>query len=177
MLDFPLKGELGTVGQRQSSGNPITNRIFSLSRVKDTRKQCALLSSFVLGAMILNALSANGAAAAGGEASSEPPLTTDPIAQVPWLSVGDWYSPDFHGAAGSSNSITARLLLPFETGPLNHVLRTTIPFNVKAPPAEAQNDTSENISDLPLGAGNLGDITVYDLLVFPLLDGRRGSGP
>ena len=93
------------------------------------------------------------------------------------LSFANWYSPIFHGAATSSNSVVIRVLLPFETGPLNHVARITIPFNTKAPPTKGQNDTSENISDLPLAAGSLGDITVYDLLVSRLLHGRLGVGP
>ncbi len=152
--------------------------------MRPPEKRCASRSLFVLVAAILNVLSAGDAVAASPAATAngtaswqQPPLTTDPISQVPWLSVSDWYSPSFHGEAGSSDAITVRLLVPFETGPLNHVFRATIPFNIKAPPTEAQNDTSENISDLPLGASNLGDITLYDLVVFPLLVGRLGIGP
>jgi hypothetical protein len=143
--------------------------------LRDSRKyaRCFL---FVFIPAIFNVLSVNDAAPANGTAPW-PPLTTDPIAQVPWLSLANWYSPTFHGAAASSNSVVIRVLLPFETGSLNHVARITIPFSTKAPPTEGQNDTSENISDLPLGAGNLGDITVYDLLVFRLLHGRFGVGP
>ena len=140
--------------------------------------KCALCCLFFLIAAIVNVLPEDDAVPATNAASwQQPPLTTDPIAQVPWLSIANWYSPSFHGAASSSDSVTVRVLLPFATGPLNHVARITIPFNTKAPPTEGQNDTSENIADLPLGAGNLGDITVYDLLVFRVLDGRVGIGP
>jgi hypothetical protein len=145
--------------------------------VKGGEKRYGLRPSLVLIAAILNTLSTRNAVVAGNAVSRQELLTTDPIAGVPWLSVGDWYSPNFHGSAGSSDSITVRLLIPFETGPLHHVFRTTIPFNAKPLPTEAQNDTSESLSDLPLGAGNLGDITAYDPVVFRLLEGRFGIGP
>ena len=105
-------------------------------------------------------------------------LTTDPLAQTPWISVGDWYTPSFYDARNSaSDSLTVRGLLPFRTGALRHVARLTLPFEVKSPPEGGQNFTEQDIADVPTGGISLGDIGLYDLVIFDVLNGRFGIGP
>ncbi len=86
----------------------------------------------------------------------------DPTASLMALQIADWYTASFHGLDGEdANSIVLRPVMPFRTGPLNHILRVTMPF----------------ITDHPVLNSGLSDTTVFDLLVFSRSWGRWGVGP
>jgi hypothetical protein len=86
----------------------------------------------------------------------------DPTASLASLQVADWYNASLHGLSGeSANTVVLRPVIPFRTGPLDHILRVTAPF----------------ITDHPTLDSGLSDLTVFDLVVFNEKWGRWGVGP
>ena len=76
----------------------------------------------------------------------------DPTASLMALQVADWYTAAYHApTSGSGNALVLRPVIPFQTGSLPNIFRATIPFITQSPGQDT----------------GLGDITVFDLVVFP----------
>jgi hypothetical protein len=88
--------------------------------------------------------------------------TEDPTASLMSLQIADWYTASFHELDDEdANTVVLRPVIPFKTGPLNHIFRATVPF----------------ITDSPALDAGLSDITLFDLMVFSQSWGRWGLGP
>jgi len=86
----------------------------------------------------------------------------DPTASLMSFQIADWYTAGFHKLDDEdANSVVLRPVIPFQTGPLNHIFRATVPF----------------ITDSPVLDSGLSDITLFDLVVFNESWGRWGIGP
>ncbi len=87
---------------------------------------------------------------------------SDPTASLMNFQLGWWSTTDVYGIpAESSNSLVLRSALPFSLGETNHIMRVTAPI----------------ILDGLGSSSGLGDITVFDLMVFNESWGRWGFGP
>ncbi len=99
------------------------------------------------------------AAGSGGQALEQ--AANDPTASVMSVQLSDWYAFEYHDLPGASdNAVALRAAIPFQTGSLNHIFRLTAPI----------------ITDHPVFDAGLGDISVFDLVVFNESWGRWGVG-
>jgi hypothetical protein len=95
----------------------------------------------------------------GGQSLDQ--AASDPTASVMSLQFADWYTYDYHDLPGGDDNVIAlRAAIPFQTGNLHHIFRVTAPI----------------ITDHPVLDSGLGDLTVFDLLVFEESWGRWGVG-
>lgn len=95
----------------------------------------------------------------GGQALEQ--AANDPTASVMSVQFSDWYAFEYHNLPGASdNTVALRAAIPFKTGSLDHIFRVTAPI----------------ITDHPVLDSGLGDITVFDLVVFNERWGRWGVG-
>ena len=86
----------------------------------------------------------------------------DPTASLMSVQVQNLYSGDYQKLDDeNSNTILLRSAVPFSTGSLNHIARATLPI----------------ITESPFGKSGLGDLVLFDLLVFGESWGRWGVGP
>ncbi|OCP35774.1 hypothetical protein [Ensifer sp. LC163] len=84
----------------------------------------------------------------------------DPTASIMSLQLADWYTPTYHHLDDSDNAIALRAAIPFELGGIDNIFRITAPI----------------ITDHPALEPGLGDITIFDLMVFNENWGRWGVG-
>jgi hypothetical protein len=97
---------------------------------------------------------------AGGQSLEQ--AASDPTASLMSLQVQDVYAPSYHRLDDESgNTLLLRSALPFMTAELSHIARLTLPV----------------ITDSPSGADGLGDLVLFDLVVFERAWGRWGVGP
>ncbi|MFZ0613034.1 MAG: hypothetical protein WAM73_12405 [Desulfobacterales bacterium] len=86
----------------------------------------------------------------------------DPTASLMNIQIQNVYTGDYHNLDDESgNAILLRSAVPFETGPLSHIARATLPI----------------VTSSPSGESGLGDLTLFDLIVFEQPWGRWGVGP
>lgn len=96
----------------------------------------------------------------GGQALDQ--AANDPTASLMNVQIQNIYTGDYHNLDDESgNTILLRSAVPFRTGPLNHIARGTLPI----------------VTDSPSGESGLGDLVLFDLLVFDEKWGRWGVGP
>ena len=96
----------------------------------------------------------------GGQSQDQ--AANDPTASISTLQLQMLYSGDYHNLEnGHATTLQIRGAVPFKTGSLNHILRATIPLAI----------------DTPSESSGLSDLTLFDLIVFPLSKGRWGIGP
>ena len=78
------------------------------------------------------------------------------------VQIQDIYSGNYHNLNDESgNTLLLRSAIPFQTGPLNHIARATLPV----------------VTDSPSGKSGLSDLVLFDLIVFNESWGRWGIGP
>ncbi|MGD9018047.1 MAG: hypothetical protein PVH30_11720 [Desulfobacterales bacterium] len=97
---------------------------------------------------------------AGGQALDQ--AANDPTASLMNIQIQNIYTDSYHNLDDESgNTILLRSAVPFSTGPLDHIARATFPI----------------ITDSPAGESGVGDLVLFDLLVFNRSWGRWGFGP
>lgn len=104
-----------------------------------------------------------GAQQAAGDPGSDDELAaqaTDPTAALMSLQFNDWYTASFYDQDGSANQVVFRPVIPFRLLGTQHIFRATLPY----------------FTSSPSGSLGLGDITVFDLVVFDQAWGRWGVG-
>ena len=78
------------------------------------------------------------------------------------VQIQNLYSGAYHNLNDESgNTILLRSAMPFTTGPLKHIARVTLPI----------------VTSSPSGKSGLGDLVLFDLIVFDQPWGRWGVGP
>lgn len=98
--------------------------------------------------------------AEGGQALDQ--AANDPTASLMSVQIQDIYSGNYHNLNDESgNTLLLRSAIPFQTGPLNHIARATLPV----------------VTDSPSGKSGLSDLVLFDLIVFNESWGRWGIGP
>lgn len=103
---------------------------------------------------------AEGSDALQGQSLSQ--AASDPTASLMNFQLGWWSATDVYGIPEeSSNTLLLRSALPFSLGETNHIMRVTAPV----------------VFDGLGSSSGLGDITVFDLMVFNQSWGRWGFGP
>lgn len=86
----------------------------------------------------------------------------DPTASLMSVQIQNIYTGDYHNLKDENgNTILLRSAVPFNTGPLNHIARATLPAVTKS----------------PSGKDGLSDLVLFDLIVFNQSWGRWGVGP
>lgn len=87
---------------------------------------------------------------------------SDPTASLMSVQIQNIYTGDYHNLKDEDgNTILLRSAVPFNTGPLNHIARATLPVVTKN----------------PTGKDGLSDLVLFDLIVFNQSWGRWGVGP
>jgi len=112
---------------------------------------------------LIAALSATVSWAAEGESGqSLGQAASDPTASLLALQLQNVYVGDFHNLDDeNTNTVQFRAAVPFNTGTLKHIARATLPM----------------ITDSLSGKRGLGDLVLFDLIVFERDWGRFGVGP
>jgi len=85
---------------------------------------------------------------------------TDPTASLMSFQLNDWYTANYHGQEGSSNSAVFRAAIPFELAGTNQIFRVTQPY----------------VTSSSRGPTGFTDTTIFDLVVFNQPWGRWGVG-
>jgi len=87
---------------------------------------------------------------------------SDPTAALLSVQIQDLFAGDYYQLDNESgNTVLLRSAVPFQIGGLNNIARMTLPY----------------VTDSPSGNSGLGDMTVFDLIVFNAPWGRWGVGP
>ena len=126
------------------------------------RMQHSIILAVLLAGLMLSAFSAAFAeeSVQGGQSLEQ--AASDPTASLMSVQIQDVYSGSYHNLDGESgNMILLRSAVPFTTGPLKHIARVTLPI----------------VTDSPSGKSGLGDLVLFDLIVFEQPWGRWGIGP
>ena len=96
----------------------------------------------------------------GGQSLEQ--AASDPTASLMNIQIQNVYTGDYHNLDDESgNAILLRSAVPFQTGSLKHIARATLPI----------------VTDTPAGDDGLGDLVLFDLIVFDKSWGRWGVGP
>jgi hypothetical protein len=117
------------------------------------------MAGLVLGLALAGSLpAAAGEMQASGQSLEQ--AASDPTASLMSVQIQDLYSGDYHNLADeSSNTLQLRSAIPFQAFGLDNIARVTLPV----------------VTDSPGGSG-VGDMTVFDLVVFNQSWGRWGAG-
>ena len=100
--------------------------------------------------------------AAASDGQSLDQAANDPTASLMNVQIQDIYTGDYHKLDDAdANSVLLRAAVPFQTGEIKHIARVTLPY----------------ITDSPSGESGLGDMVLFDLIVFDKSWGRWGIGP
>lgn len=87
---------------------------------------------------------------------------SDPTASLMNVQIQNVYTGSYHGRDDESgDTILLRAAVPFKTGSWGHIARATLPY----------------VADSPSGENGLGDLVLFDLIVFERDWGRWGLGP
>ncbi|MET0051043.1 MAG: hypothetical protein ABW095_08165 [Candidatus Thiodiazotropha sp.] len=86
---------------------------------------------------------------------------SDPTASLISVQVENHYTGSYHGSNDTSNTALVRAAMPYKTGQLSHISRATLPY----------------VTDSRAGESGLGDLILFDLVVFEQAWGRWGLGP
>lgn len=96
------------------------------------------------------------------ESQSLDQAANDPTASLMNVQIQNLYLGSYHLLDNvDGNAVLLRSAVPFKTGDLKHIARLTLPF----------------ITDSPSGKTGVGDLVLFDLLVFNKSWGRWGLGP
>lgn len=98
--------------------------------------------------------------APGGQSLSQ--AASDPTASLLSIQLQNQYVSEYHGLADETgDALLFRAAVPFRTGRLKHIARVTAPI----------------VLDSPSDTTGLGDVVLFDLIVFDASWGRWGLGP
>ncbi|HLF98422.1 MAG TPA: hypothetical protein VI457_14880 [Methylococcaceae bacterium] len=96
----------------------------------------------------------------GGQSLEQ--AASDPTAALLSVQIQDLFAGDYYQLDDESgNTVLLRSAVPFQFGGMNNIARVTLPL----------------VTDSPSGKSGLGDMTVFDLIVFNAAWGRWGVGP
>lgn len=96
----------------------------------------------------------------GGQSLDQ--AANDPTASLMSVQIQNLYSGNYHKLKhADSDTILLRPVVPFKTGDLSHIARATLPI----------------VAESPSGKTGLGDLVLFDLVVFNQSWGRWGVGP
>lgn len=126
------------------------------------RRNHKVMGALALAGVLLAAMFPNDSVAEGGASGqSLEQAASDPTASLMSVQLQDTYSGEYHKLNGESgNTFQLRSAVPFRAGGLDNIARATLPIATSSPSGES----------------GLGDLTLFDLIVFNQSWGRWGAG-
>ena len=132
----------------------------SMSIISTIRLRLIITTTVTLGLSSAFLSAAEPATEAVGQSLDQ--AASDPTASLTSYQIQDLYTGAYHQLDDEDgNTIQLRVAKPFSFAGVNNIARATLPI----------------ITDSPSGASGLGDLTLFDLVVFSESWGRWGIGP